>query len=219
MPTRISGWIVALGLAAATILLADEGASVPWRDILLLALPWIVLGEAAYWAMRLVAPAPPPPVWFWTNGVVLSGALAALLLLCLGDLRRDPGVGIVALSAFVVALLWFLCDLLALAFWRVSRAVAPPVLTAGRIVVWTLVDFGLCLVVLVLGFGKGFEVLETFGFVLFGAPLLVALASVFFDYPAVHRRPKWESGNLAGLHGTKRDMAGYCQKLAISGSR
>ena len=190
MPTRISGWIVALGLAAATILLADDGASVPWRDILMLALPWIVLGEAAYWAMRLVAPAPPPPAWFWTNGVVLSGALAALLLLCLEELRRDPGVGIVALSALVVALLWFLCDLLALAFWRVSRSVSPPVVTAGRIVVWTMVDFGLSLVVLVLGFGKGVEVLETFGYVLVGAPLLVALVSVFFDYPAALDRRK-----------------------------
>ena len=57
MPTRISGWIVALALLGATLLWRHEVEIVSWRYILAAMAAWIVLGEAAWQALRLLAPA------------------------------------------------------------------------------------------------------------------------------------------------------------------
>ena len=184
MPTRIAGWIVALGLLGATLLLPREGAAVPWRDILAPMAAWIVLGEAAYWAMRAIAPAPPPRSWFWTNGVVLAGALLLVLSACLEELRNDPGMPAVALAGLVAALAWLCVDLLALGFWRLSRGGARPWFLAMRPVCWAMAAAGALLLVLALGFGAGDATRRPLELALFALPFMLVLAAVCFDYPA-----------------------------------
>ena len=182
MPTRLSGWIVALALLVAPLLMPQMTGVVPWWDMAPGMAAWIVLGEAAYWAMRLVAPSAPQRLWYWTNGVTVSAA-ATVALIALGDLQRDPGLSAAMAIALPIAVAWLLFDLLALAFWRLSRSVSPPVFTAGRIVVWTMAMIGAVLLVLLDGSAAN-EPLRPLELVLAVLPFLAILVTVFFDYPA-----------------------------------
>lgn len=183
MPTRFSGWCVALGLVLVALLVPPPHEPDPWRDMLPFMAAWIVLGEVAWWAMRLIAPAALPRLWFWTNGVAVSAA-ATLVLLALGDLQSDPGLAVAMFIALPVATAWLLFDLLALAFWRVARGAAPPFFTAGRIVVWSMAMIGAVLLVMILHFGAEEQSRRPLELSLLLLPFLAILATVFFDYPA-----------------------------------
>lgn len=190
MPTRIACWIAALALGGAATLMPAEDSAVPMRDILTLMVAWIVLGEAACRAMRMIAPAPLPPAWSRANGVVLTAAMTLVLLFALGELRRDPGPAGVAFSALLLALAWFACDLLTLGLWRLSRASRPPVLTLGRFALLAMVACSLALVVLEFGWGVDGRELRPLYYGLAGLPLVLVLGTVFFDYPAALDRRK-----------------------------
>ncbi len=194
MPTRFSGWCVALGLMLSSQLMPQGSDLVPWRDMLLPAIAWIVLGEAGYWAMRLVAPAPLPRLRCWTGGVVLVAA-ATLLLLPVAELHRDPGLFVVALASLALATVWLLFDLLTLALWRLSRSALPPSFTLGRLLVWLMVFLALAMEVLELGFGADDDALFPLALTLMLLPFGVILATVFFDYPAALDRRRRNQDN------------------------
>ena len=191
MPTRISGWIAALALLLASFLLSQEDDLVSWQSMLPVMAAWIVLGEAAFWAMRLLAPAPPPPAWFKTNGVVLTVVLG---LFVLAGAPVDPQVSELSNIAFIgllIALAWLSIDLLALALWRLSRGPAASFFTVSRVIAWVMAAIAVSLPLLPSWLDAEYSDTLPGYLVLTLTVLLFVLigAAVFFDYPtALDRR-------------------------------